>query len=65
MLQVKDFPNDSLGKESTSNAEYTGSTLGKKDGLEKELATHSNNFCLKILQIEEPGQATAQSDMTE
>ena len=60
-----DFPNDSLGKESTSNAEYTGSILGKEDGLEKELATHSNNFCLKILRIEEPGRLqVTKSDKT-
>ena len=54
--KVKDFPNDSLGKESASNAEYTGLILGKEDGLEKELAIHSNSFCLKILQREEPGR---------
>lgn len=51
--RVKDFPNDSLGKESASNEEYTGFHPGKVTG-----RTQPQYFLPKSYR-EEPGEATA------
>ena len=47
----------SSGKESPANAGDVGSirSLGWKDSLEEEMATHSNILALKIPWTEEPG----------
>ena len=37
-----DFPDSSVGKETTCNAGDLGSVLGWEDPLEKEKATHSS-----------------------
>ena len=52
------FPDGLAGKESTCKARATGdiySILGRKDFLEKEMATHSNILAREIPWREEPG----------
>ena len=48
------FPHSSVGEESACNAEDLGSTLGQKDPLEKEMATHSSICVWEIPWTEEP-----------
>ena len=43
------------GKESACQAGNTGSTLGREDPLEKEMAAHSSILAWEIPWIEEPG----------
>ena len=50
------FPGGSAGKESACNAGDLGSTPGREDPLEKEMATPSSNHAWKIPQTEEPGR---------
>ena len=53
------FPDGSDGKESACNAEDLGlkiPTLGRKDPLEKETATHSSILVWEIPWTEEPGR---------
>ena len=40
------FLGDSIGKESVYNAEDSGSILGWKEPLKKEMVTHSSTLCL-------------------
>ena len=52
------FPDGSAGEESACNAGHTGDvvwSLGQKDPLEEEMATHSSILVGKILWTEEPG----------
>ena len=41
------FPGGSDGKESACSAGDLSLTMGQEDPLEKELATHSQDFCLE------------------
>ena len=53
------FPDGSDGKESACNAEDLGlkiPTLGRKDPLEKEMATHSSILLWEIPWTEEPSR---------
>ena len=49
------FPGGSDGKESAYNLGDLGSIPGKKDLLEKGMATHSSILAWRILWTEEPG----------
>ena len=51
-----DFPGGSDGKASAYNVGDPGSTPGKEDLLEKEMATHSSILAWKITWMEEPGR---------
>ena len=51
-----DFPGGSDSKASASNAGDLGSSLGREDLLEKEMATHSSILAWKIPWTEEPGR---------
>ena len=48
------FPSDSDGKNPPAMQEAWVQTLGQKDPLEKEMATHSNILAWKIPWTEEP-----------
>ena len=48
--------NDSIGKESTYNAEDKNLICGWEDPLEKEMATHSSILVWRIPWTEEPGR---------
>ena len=50
------FPRDSDGKESATMQETQVWSLGWKDPLEKEMATHSSILTLEIPWAEEPGR---------
>ena len=50
------FPSSSVGKESAYRAGGQVPSLGGKDPLEQEMATHSSILAWKILQTEEPGR---------
>ena len=52
----QDFPGGSDGKASAYNVGDLGSTLGREDLLEKEMATHSSILAWKIPWMEEPGR---------
>ena len=49
------FLGDSIGKESVYNAEDSGSILGWKEPLKKEMVTHSSTLAWEIPWTEEPG----------
>ena len=49
------FSGGSEGKESTSIAGDLGVILGRKDPLEKAMATHSSILARRIPRTEEPG----------
>ena len=55
-LPWRRFPGGSEGKASACNAGDLGSTPGREDPLEKEMATPSSNHAWKIPQTEEPGR---------
>ena len=64
------FPGSSAGKESACNAEDPGLSLGWKDPLEKEMATHFSVLVWRIPWREEPDRLYSlwgckESDMTE
>ena len=64
------FPGSSAGKESACNAEDPGLSLGWKDPLEKEMATHFSVLVWRIPWREEPDRlyclwGCKESDMTE
>ena len=48
------FPSGLDGKESASNAGHLVQSLGQKDPLEKEMATHPSILAWRILWTEEP-----------
>ena len=50
------FPSSSDGKASACNAGDPGSSLGREDPLEQELATHSCILAWRISRTEEPGR---------
>ena len=49
------FPSDSVVENPTAMKETWVPSLGRKDPLEKEMATHSSILALRIPWIEEPG----------
>ena len=49
------FPGDSVVKNRLPTQEMGVRTLGQKDPLEKEMATHSSILAWEILWTEEPG----------
>ena len=51
-----DFPGGSEVKASACNVGDQGSSLGREDPLEKEMATHSSTCAWRIPWIEEPGR---------
>ena len=55
LIVSEGFPGGSDGKESVHNAGDLGSIPGRKDPLEKEIATHSNILAWRIPWAEEPG----------
>jgi len=50
------FPGGSGGKESAYHEEEPVPSLGRKDPLEKEMATHSSVIAWRIPWTEEPGR---------
>ena len=50
------FPGGSEAKASAWNAGDRGSSLGREDPLEKEMATHSSTLAWRIPWREEPGR---------
>ena len=59
------FSNSPVSEESACNAGDQGSTQGREDPLEKEMATHSSILVWKIQLTEEPGRVQSQElDMT-
>ena len=50
------FPGDSVVKDLPAKAEDSDSNKGRKDALEKEMATHSNILIWEIPWTEEPGR---------
>ena len=54
MMSVMGFPGGSAGKESPALQESQVQSLGEKDPLEKEMATHSSILAWKIPWTEEP-----------
>ena len=49
------YPGGSVSKESASNAGDPVQSLGQRDPLEEEMATHSSILAWRIPQTEEPG----------
>ena len=49
------FPGGAVVEKSPVNAGDTVRSLGQEDPLEKEMATHSNNFAWRIPWTDEPG----------
>ena len=55
MTMTKDFPGGSVVKNLPANAGNTVRSLGQKDHLEKEMATHSSILAWEIPWTEKPG----------
>ena len=53
---LQGFPAGSVVKNSAANAGDTGSVLGQKDPLQKEMSTHSSILAWEIPWTEEPGR---------
>ena len=49
------FPGGSVVKNLPANAGDTGSSLGREDALEEEMATYSSTLAREIPRIEDPG----------
>ena len=54
-ISIAFSPSSSDGTESACNAGDQGSSLGREDSLEREMATHSSILAWRILWTEEPG----------
>ena len=67
--QQRGFPGGSVVKNPPANTgENVGSTLGQKDTLEEQMATHSSILACRIPRTEEPGRlhsTGSQIDMTD
>ena len=50
------YPGGSVSKESASNAGHSVQSLGQRDPLEEEMATHSSILAWRIPWTEEPGR---------
>ena len=50
------FLGRSVGKETTCNAEDSGSNLGREDPLEKRMSAHSSFLACRMPWTEEPGR---------
>ena len=55
LVNLMGFPSNSDGKASASMQETWFQSLGQKDPLEKEMATHSSVLAWRISWTEEPG----------
>ena len=56
MFICNDFPGRSDGKGSACNVNDLGSSLGREDPLENEVATHSSILAWRVQRMEEPGR---------
>ena len=56
MFICNDFPGRSDGKGSACNVKDLGSSLGREDPLENEVATHSSILAWRVQRMEEPGR---------